>query len=297
MVTTRSSWPCDWWGETVRSVMSVSVAQLSEQIGWLRYVLHIAGMYAFTFHLGFVHPLQDVGLHQGLPLSSITFMFQVVFSGLHQCLPLSSITFMFQVVFSGLHQGLPLSSITVMFQVVFSGLHQCLPLSSITVMFQVVFSLFVVMSGHLLLGRPLDLFPLLGCHSVQRLVHLLSFIIAICAAHYDVCFSVYFQMSVLFVVFLISEHGTLSCKVQQSRNITNNILLMAVWASVHSTSSLPLLTTSPFLPPSLPSLPPTPPPLPPPYSFAAAHTWRVGVNIPQQRCSLRGVAIIRSRLG
>ena len=30
-------------------------------------------------------------------------------------------------------------------------------------------------SCHLLLGRPLDLFPLLGCHSVHRFVHLLSF--------------------------------------------------------------------------------------------------------------------------
>ena len=32
----------------------------------------------------------------------------------------------------------------------------------------------VMSSCHLLLGRPLDLFPLLGCHSVHRLVHLLS---------------------------------------------------------------------------------------------------------------------------
>ena len=37
----------------------------------------------------------------------------------------------------------------------------------------------VMSSCHLLLGRPLDLFPLLGCHSVQCLVHQLSFFLAI----------------------------------------------------------------------------------------------------------------------
>ena len=34
------------------------------------------------------------------------------------------------------------------------------------------------------LGRPLDLFPLIGCRSVQRLVHLLPFILAIYLAHF-----------------------------------------------------------------------------------------------------------------
>ena len=87
----------------------------------------------FTFHLGFVHPLQDVPLHQCLPLSC-----------------------------------------------------------------------------YLLLGRPLDLFPLLGCHSVQHLVHLLFFILAICPAHIHFCFSVYSIMSITFVLFLISEHGNFS---------------------------------------------------------------------------------------
>ena len=72
----------------------------------------------FTFHLGFVHPLQDAALHQWHPLSSLC----------------------------------------------------CL-------LFQVVPSFLVMSSCHSLLGRPLDLFPLLGCHSVQRLVHF--------------CFSVY----------------------------------------------------------------------------------------------------------
>ena len=32
----------------------------------------------FTFHLGFVHPPQDVAFHQGLPLSSVAFLFHVV---------------------------------------------------------------------------------------------------------------------------------------------------------------------------------------------------------------------------
>ena len=39
--------------------------------------------------------------------------------------------------------------------------------------FQMVPSFLVMSSCHLLLGRPLDLFSLLGCHSVQHLVHLL----------------------------------------------------------------------------------------------------------------------------
>ena len=48
---------------------------------------------------------------------------------------------------------------------------------------------------------------LLGCHSVQRLVHLLSFILAICRAHLHFCFSVYSIMSIIFVLLLISEYG------------------------------------------------------------------------------------------
>ena len=107
--------------------------------------------HTFTCHLGFVYPLQDVALHQCLPLSSAC------------CFPVPG------------------------------G------------------SSFLAMSCHLLLGRPLDLFPLLGCQSVQRLVHLLSFILAICPAHLHFCFSVYSMMSVIFVFFLISEHGMLSC--------------------------------------------------------------------------------------
>ena len=92
------------------------------------------------------------------------------------------------------------------------ALQHCL--LSVAFLFQVVPSFLVMSSCHLLLGRPLDLFPLLGCHLVQRLVHLLSFILAICPAHLHFCFSVYSIMSVIFIVFLISEHGMLSCYQQ-----------------------------------------------------------------------------------
>ena len=48
------------------------------------------------------------------------------------------------------------------------------------VLFQVVPSFFAVSSCHLLIGRPLDLFPHLGCHAVQCFVYPLSFIFAKC---------------------------------------------------------------------------------------------------------------------
>ena len=83
----------------------------------------------------------------------------------------------------------------------------CLLLSSS----RVVPSFLVMSSCHLLLGRPLDLFFLLGCHSVQRLFHLLSFILAICPAHLHFYFSLYSIKSMIFVLFQISEHGILSC--------------------------------------------------------------------------------------
>ena len=91
----------------------------------------------FIFHLGFVHPLQDVALHQCLPLSSVCW---------------------FAVSGS---------------------------------------SLLVMSFCHLLFGHPLDLFPVLGCHSVQRFVHLLSFILALCPAHLHFCLSVYSEMSII----------------------------------------------------------------------------------------------------
>ena len=90
--------------------------------------------------------------------------------------------------------------------------HQCLPLSSVCCFPVPGGSLFLAMSScHLLHGRPLDLFPLLGCHSVQHMVNLLSFILAICPAHLHFCFSVYSIMSIICVLFLITEHGILSC--------------------------------------------------------------------------------------
>ena len=57
-------------------------------------------------------------------------------------------------------------------------IHTCLPLSA-AFLFQVVPSFLAMSACHLLLGRLLDLFPLLECHSLQHLVHLLSFILAI----------------------------------------------------------------------------------------------------------------------
>ena len=84
-----------------------------------------------------------------------------------------------------------------------------------------------MLSCHLLLGRPLDLFSLIGCHSVaQHLVHLLSFILVTCPAHLHFCFSVYSLMSTIFVLFLISEHGILFCSFRP--NISLSIALSAV---------------------------------------------------------------------
>ena len=69
-------------------------------------------------------------------------------------------------------------------------------------------------SGHLLLGRPLDLFPLLCCHSVHRLVQPPSFILAVCPTHFHFCFSVCSIMSIIFVLFLTSDHGISSCSLK-----------------------------------------------------------------------------------
>ena len=84
-------------------------------------------------------------------------------------------------------------------------------LLSIAFLFLVVPSFFAMSSCHLLLGHPLDFFPLLGCLSVQRLVNLLSFILAICPAHFHFTFSVCPIMSVIFILFLISEHVAIFC--------------------------------------------------------------------------------------
>ena len=90
---------------------------------------------------------------------------------------------------------------------------------------QVVPSFSVMSSCHLLLGRPLDLFPLLGCHSVHHLVHLLSFNLAIWPAHFHFCFSVYSMISMIFALFLISAHGILSFSFR-----SNIFLSIALWA-------------------------------------------------------------------
>ena len=81
------------------------------------------------------------------------------------------------------------------------ALHQCLPLSSVCCLPNPGCSLllcYVVLPYSA--WSPLDLFPLLGCQSVQRLVHLLSFILAIWPANFHVCFSVYSMMLVIFVI-------------------------------------------------------------------------------------------------
>ena len=109
-----------------------SVSNLSKRLSSSWLLLWLLNLH-LHLHLGFVHPLQDVALHQCLPSSSVC------------CFPNPG-------------GSLPLS---------------------------------VMSSCHLLLGRPLVLFPLLGCHSVHRFVHLLSFNLAIWPAHFHFCFSVY----------------------------------------------------------------------------------------------------------
>ena len=145
----------------VRRLYKISNCTFQCDYYYFYYYLHL------HLHLGFVHPLQDVALHQYLPSSSVAFLIQVVPS--------------------------------------FSGMSSC----------------------HLLLGRPLVLFPLLGCHSVHRLVHLLSFNLAIWPAHFHFCFSVYSIISMTFVLFLISEHGILSFSFR-----SNIFLSIALWAVI-----------------------------------------------------------------
>ena len=86
------------------------------------------GMTFLRLRLGFVHPLQDVALHQCLPLSSVC------------CVPN------------------PGGSLLLCYVI--------LPSSA---------------------SSSFDLFPLLGCHSVKRLVRLLVFSFAICPAHFQAC--------------------------------------------------------------------------------------------------------------
>ena len=112
----------------------------------------------FTLHLGFVLPLQDVALHQCLhcPLS-VAFLFHL--SPWH-CPSTASI--------NAFHCPL---SVAFLFQWFLPSL-----LCRLTIVYLV--------------------FPLISSLSlvatwVQRLAHALSFILAICPAHFDFCFSVY----------------------------------------------------------------------------------------------------------
>ena len=107
---------------------------------------------------------------------------------------------------------------------------------SVAFQIQVVPSFSVMSSCHLLLGRPLGLFPLLGCHSVHRFVHLVSSSLAIWPAHFHFYFSVYSMISMIFVLFLISEHLLLQLisdgkrtKLGHESNSSPGILLM--WTS------------------------------------------------------------------
>ena len=104
----------------------------------------------FTFHLGFVHPLQDVALHQCLPMPSVC------------CFPVTG--------------GSLLPSFVVLQSSAWSGKCTFDPYEYYDIWIYV-------------LGRPFDLFPLLGCHSVQRLVNLLSFILAMCPSYLNFCLS------------------------------------------------------------------------------------------------------------
>ena len=81
------------------------------------------------FHLGFVHPLQDVALHQCLPLSSVAFLFHLsprLCQSTGGCSPPSMPSIVLCLLLSCLifHLGFvhPLQDV---------ALHQCLPLSSV----------------------------------------------------------------------------------------------------------------------------------------------------------------------
>ena len=83
----------------------------------------------FTCHLGFVHPLQDVALHQCLPLSSVAFLFQLsprLCPSTTGCSPpsVSSIVFCLLLSCFTFHLGCVRPPQDV-------ALHQCLPLSSV----------------------------------------------------------------------------------------------------------------------------------------------------------------------
>ena len=139
----------------------------------------------FTFHLGFVRPLQDVALHQCLPLSFVAFLLHFsprLCPSTAGCSPPS------------------MSSIVL----------------SVAFLFQVVPSFLVMSSFHLLLGRPLvsSLSLVVTLCSVWS-TYCPSFLLR-CPAHLHFCLRVYTTTPVIFVLFLISEHGILSYSFRPS---------------------------------------------------------------------------------
>ena len=109
------------------------------------------------------------------------------------------------------------------------ALHQCLPLSSVCC--------FPIPGGSLLLcyvilpssawssSRPLPSPWLPLCASLCPPIVLSSVAIYIWLAHFHFCFSVYSMISMIFVLFLISEHGILSFSFR-----SNIFLSIALWA-------------------------------------------------------------------
>ena len=75
--------------------------------------------------------------------------------------------------------------------------------------------------------------------TVQRLVHLLSFILDICPAPLHFCFSDYSVISIIFVLFLVSRHGILSCSFRF--NISLSIALWAVLSLFEWSGELSIL--------------------------------------------------------
>ena len=87
------------------------------------------------------------------------------------------------------------------------SLHQSSLLSS--VLLQIVAPFFTMSSYHRLHGRAL--FLLLGCQPMHRLVHLLHLVLTLCSAYFQFCYRTYSIALAVYVLFMIYEHGALSC--------------------------------------------------------------------------------------
>ena len=103
---------------------------------------------------------------------------------------------------------------------------------------------FAMSPCHSLHGRPLDLYPLLDCHSVQHLVYLLSVILATYPVHFHLCFSVYSITSIVLVLFLISEHGTVSYSFVSNEQILVSSEQILVFSEQILASSEQILVSS-----------------------------------------------------